>query len=364
MDENRNCLKIEEIPVYINHRRLRLGLQILIWVCFVAGCNLPSATSSTKVIPGTVQPTQGYTQTPAITILPTFTPTALPSLTPTVPAPTVTPTRLPPVTVEKLKISSKFMGGMERLVTVYLPGEYARNLQKRYKVLYVFDGQELPLIAFEQYLNSLISSHQIEPLIVVAIESAGGDLRHEELGAGPYINVFGWGTLSDYFNRFMISELLPKIASSYRTQPGAANTGVMGWSLGGLTAFYLAWQYPDSFGIVGAFSPSFWWRTKSQAGFELQSRVMHSVVRNNQKRPGLRMWFEAGTQEEPYSDINKNGVSDVIEDIQDLWKELEQKGYQAGVDMTYVQVEGGRHEVTTWARVLPDFLRWAFPAQN
>lgn len=348
--------------VHMDRRRLQAGLQIWILLCVVAGCSLPSANASpTPALTGTTQP--GYTRTATLTPLPSLTPTLSPSPTPTVPTPTVTPTRLPPVTMEKLKISSKFMGGMERLVTVYLPGEYALNLQKRYKVLYVFDGQELPLIAFEQYLNSLTSSHQIEPLIVVAIESAGGDLRHEELGAGPYLNVFGWGTLSDYFNRFMISELLPKIASSYRTQPGAANTGVMGWSLGGLTAFYLAWQYPDSFGIVGAFSPSFWWRTKSQAGFELQSRVMHSMVRNNQKRPGLRMWFEAGTQEEP-SDINKNGISDVIEDIQDLWKELEQKGYQAGVDMIYVQVEGGRHEVTTWARVLPDFLRWAFPEQN
>lgn len=351
--------------VHNNRRRLQVGLQILIMVCLIAGCNLPSANSSpTAILTGTTRPTQGYTRTPTTVLLPSLTPTLLPSLTPTVPTPTVTSTRFPPVTVEKLKIASKFMGGMERLITVYLPGEYAGNPQKRYKVLYAFDAQELPLIAFEQYLNSLTSAHQIEPLIVVAIQSADGDLRHEELGAGPYLNLFGWGTLAEYFNRFMISELLPKIASSYRTQPGPANTGIMGWSLGGLAAFYLAWQYPDSFGMVGAFSPSFWWRTKSQVGFELQSRVIHSVVRNSQKRPGLRMWFEAGTQEEPYSDINKNGVSDVIEDIQDLWKELEQKGYKAGVDMTYVQVEGGRHEVTTWARILPDFLRWAFPEQN
>lgn len=342
-------------------KRLQIGLQIVILVCIMTSCSLPSANPMPTA---TLQPTQAYPPTSTATLRPSLTPTLSPSLTPTLPPPTLTPTRFPPVTVEKIKMASKFMGGMERLITVYLPGEYTANPQKRYKVLYAFDGQELPLIAFEQYLNSLTASRQIEPLIVVAIQSADGDLRHEELGAGPYLNVFGWGTLSDYFNRFMVSELLPKIASSYRTQPGPANTGVMGWSLGGLAAFYLAWQYPDSFGMVGAFSPSFWWRTKSQAGFELQSRVMHSVVRNSQKRAGLRMWFEAGTQEEPFSDINKNGVSDMIEDIQDLWKELEQKGYQAGVDMTYVQVEGGRHEVTTWARVLPDFLRWAFPAQN
>ena len=253
------------------------------------------------------------------------------------------------------------MNGMKQNVSVYLPGEYAGNPNKRYKVLYAFDGQSLPLIALEQYLNALFSSNQVEPIIMVGIETLDDDLRQEKLGTGPTLNVFGWGTLSDVFNKYVINELLPKIDSTYRTQANAQGRGIMGWSLGGLTSFYLAWQYPDRFGVVGSFSPSFWWRTQSKMGYELQSRVIHNMVMNSAKRPGLRMWFEAGTKEEPYSDMDKNGVIDVIQDIQDLRKELERKGYVANADMVYLQVEGGVHAVTTWAKVLPDFLRFAFP---
>ena len=315
-------------------------------------------------LPSTATPTPGAARvrTPtlptATQVIPSSTPQPAPTNTS---MPTVTATLYPPVTVDKIVVSSKFMNGMKQNVSVYLPGEYAGNPNKRYKVLYAFDGQSLPLIALEQYLNALFSSNQVEPIIMVGIETLDDDLRQEKLGTGPTLNVFGWGTLSDVFNKYVINELLPKIDSTYRTQANAQGRGIMGWSLGGLTSFYLAWQYPDRFGVVGSFSPSFWWRTQSKMGYELQSRVIHNMVMNSAKRPGLRMWFEAGTKEEPYSDMDKNGVIDVIQDIQDLRKELERKGYVANADMVYLQVEGGVHAVTTWAKVLPDFLRFAFP---
>jgi iron(III)-enterobactin esterase len=338
--------------------RVHSFLQMVWLVFFLAGCNLSSTMPPTET--PTLRPERLFTATVRVStpIPPSSTP--LPAPTRTLAA-TVTMTPFPTVSVEKVAISSKFMSGMKRVASIYLPGEYADNPNKRYKVLYAFDGQQLPLIAFEQYLNSLFASHQVEPIIVVGIDALDGDLRHEELGTGPTLNVFGWGTLSDSFNKFVVNELLPKIDSAYRTQATPQGRGIMGWSLGGLTSFYLAWQYPDRFGVVGSFSPSFWWRTESKMGYELQSRVIHNMVLNSQKRSGLRMWFEAGTKEEPYSDMDKNGVIDVIQDIQDLWKVLERKGYKADTDMVYLQVEGGAHAVTTWARVLPDFLRFAFP---
>ena len=337
-------------------------------VSLLASCNLPglspkvSSSEQTAAALLTIQPSKvlpspsirRFTSTPDFNVIPAQSSPVIPTRMPTA-------TPVPPVTVETVSLFSKFMNGMERVASVYLPGEYGNFTSRHYKVLYAFDGQQLPGIAFEQYLNSLTSSHQIEPVIVVAVESIEGDQRQEELGAGPYINVFGWGTRSDAFNKFLVSELIPKINNQYRTLSGPQNTGVMGWSLGGLTAFYLAWMYPEVFGIVGAFSPSLWWRVKSAAGFELQSRVMYQLVRDAKIRPGLRMWFEAGTKEEPYSDIDKNGVPDMIQDIQDILDLLGKKGYRIGIDMVYVQVEGGQHLPTTWAKVLPDFLHFAFP---
>jgi iron(III)-enterobactin esterase len=343
----------------------RKAMIVFLGVSLVTGCNLPQFASS-------VTPNNGGTATPAATrvlpspVLTNFTSTPDPlrySPTP----PTVTPsaapvaTLPPPVTIEKISVPSRFMNGMERIVSVYLPGNYREDANRRYKVLYAFDGQSLPSIAFEVYLNSLVSSKQMQPIIVVAIDSLDGDLRQQELGTGPTLNVFGWGTLSDAFNKFLVNELVPEINKKYRTLTAAADTGVMGWSLGGLAAFYLGWQYSSTFGIVGAFSPSLWWRTDSQPGFELQARVIQQLVRNTGKRPGLRMWFEAGTNEDPLTDIDKNGVVDVIQNVQDLMSLLRQKGYQDGAELDYVQVAGGQHDITTWAKVLPDFLHWAFP---
>jgi enterochelin esterase-like enzyme len=333
----------------------------LIFTCLllvIAGCNLPAPDAPAPK--ATLLPSP-RAHTPTATATRTAQPSPLPTLMPSVP-PAATATLYPPVTRETFIHTSKWLGGVKKTITVYLPGDYQSAPERRYKVLYASDGQEFPLFPFEQYLNSLVASHQMEPVIVVAIQTADGDLRHEELGTGTYINVFGWGTLSDAYNKFMVNELVPAINARYRTQTGPQNTAIMGWSLGGLVAFYDAWQYPATFGIAGAFSPSFWWRLKGNAGEELLLRVAHKVVRETPKAPRLRLWFEAGTKEES-GDIDRNGVDDVIQDIQDLMKELELKGYQRGVDMVYVQVEGGKHELTTWTTVLPDFLRFAFPAQ-
>ena len=281
--------------------------------------------------------------------------------TPSAPLQTATQGPALPYTLETLTLTSKNLEGAQRIIQVYLPGGYDQNPTRRYPVLYVFDGQQLPEIGFEGLLNQLTSASQVNPFIVVAVFSTEGDLRREELGTGSTLNMFGWGTSSEAFNQFLVTELVPKINSTYHTLAGPQNTGVMGWSLGGLTAFYVAWQYPQIFGIVGAFSPSFWWRTPSQPGEELAARVIPNLVRDSAARPGLRMWFEAGTKELPYSDIDNNGVEDMIQDVQDVMSLLGQKGYQNGSDMVYVEVEGGQHELSTWETVMPDFLKYAFP---
>jgi enterochelin esterase-like enzyme len=266
-----------------------------------------------------------------------------------------------PLKTETVALFSSFLNGTERIAQVYLPGDYADNPNRQYPVLYALDGQQLPQINYSQTLSDLFATGEVDPFITVAVFSTEGDLRREELGTGATLNLFGWGTQSEAFNQFLVKELVPKINATYRILPGAQNSAVMGWSLGGLTSFYLAWQYPETFGLVGAFSPSFWWRTASQPGEELQARVIPNLVNASPARPGLKMWFEAGTRELPYADVDGNGVIDMIQDVQDVMSLLGQAGYRAGTDMVYVQVEGGQHDLSTWETVLPDFLRFAFP---
>ncbi|MDP4151034.1 MAG: hypothetical protein Q8943_16630 [Bacteroidota bacterium] len=51
---------------------------------------------------------------------------------------------------------------------------------------------------------------------------------------------------------------------------------------------------------------------------------------------------------------------DSIDDTQDLIRELDAKGYEAGRDIFYLEIAGGKHDVATWARAMPQFLEWGW----
>ena len=134
----------------------------------------------------------------------------------------------------------------------------------------------------------------------------------------------------------------------------------MGWSLGGLSAFDLAWLNSDRVGTVGVFSGAFWWRTDDRSPATRQaSRIMHRRVRETETRPSIRMWFETGLQDES-ADRDRDGVIDAIQDTEELILELGGKGFRRGTDMVHLTVEG-KHDLPTWKRLLPEFLTWAFP---
>jgi enterochelin esterase family protein len=338
----------------------RYGLKLiaaLVLTCVIstvlAGCSasVPPPLKATPPDPPI------STALPSATAVPTLTPTPAPTSTPT-PLPTATP--LMPVQVETFPITSLYLGN-SRDLTVYLPPDYQTSPERRFKVLYSNDGQDLPVMALEQYLNSFYDSHKIEQIIVVGIPAS--DNRVNEYGTGPIKDVSGLGANAAAYLNFLFKEVIPFINSNFRTLTGPQDTGFMGWSLGGLTAFYATWQHPEVFGIVAAFSGSFWWRTNVDNLQDLlNSRVIQKMVRDSSSRPALRMWFSAGTNEDP-NDRDKNGVIDMVQDTTDLIDELKQKGYQDGIDYRYVQIEGGTHDPSTWATVLPDFLQWAFPPQ-
>ena len=247
----------------------------------------------------------------------------------------------------------------QRALTVFLPPDYDRQPDCHYKVLYVNDGQDMPAVKMAETLAALIAHHEIEPIIVVAIHATRDRLH--EYGTAGIANARGLGKKARKYSFFVLDEVLPYIQRRYRTLTGPPNTAIMGFSLGGLMAFDLAWNHPDVFGTVGVFSGSFWWRTEeADPHAKQESRIMHRRVRDTESPGYLRMWFEAGTDDEK-EDRDKNGVIDAIQDTTELMDELELKGFRRGLDMIYTQAEGGEHHQRTWGFILPYFLRWAFP---
>ena len=284
-----------------------------------------------------------------------------PTLAPTLPPPTST--RLPTrgVQVEVIRPFTSTRLNNTRTIAVYLPDDYDVT-QARYPVLYANDGQDMTAVHLKKTLEALYQQRVIEKIIVVAVYAT--EERLQEYGVADVPDYKGRGSRAGLYSRFVLEELMPYINDHYRTLTDPEHTRVMGWSLGGLMAFDLAWQNPETFGAVGVFSGSFWWRDADGDVSVLQSaRIVHRLVRAGQYQAGLRLWFEAGTQDET-DDRDHNGVIDAIQDTTELMDELRLKGYVDGEDMVYVEVEGGQHNQATWGEVLPEFLKWAFPADQ
>jgi enterochelin esterase-like enzyme len=244
--------------------------------------------------------------------------------------------------------------GNRRDIVVYLPPGYHEAAPERYSVLYVNDGQDREVLCLRETLARLVAAGRIQPLLVVAIPTNAARLH--EYGTAVALNSLGLGALAAAYTHFVVEELMPRIDAQFRTQPGA---GFLGMSLGGLSAFDIAWNYPDRFAAVGVMSGSLWWRAgEDEARIDPGRRIPHSLVRRATQPPPYRLWFQAGDRDET-CDRDGNGVIDAIQDTLELMEELAAVGC-APDDLAYVQVSGGRHDCETWARVLPDFLMWAF----
>lgn len=273
-------------------------------------------------------------------------------------------------------------------VHVHLPRGYATSGNRCYPVLYVNDGQDWDAVGFDATLARLQRDGAMQAVIVVAIDmpadrmgayglsdrragrSIVGDTRY-----GPV------GTVADAYSRWVVERLVPHVDAHYRTQRAATGRTVLGWSLGALNSFNLGWQYPEVFGRVGAFSPSFWIPAGRQdAVASMRTRLAQRMVDRGGKRDGLRFWFAIGDSEDD-DDRDGDGINDPIDDLRDLilgyraddgfrTRGLADLGYTLDMgaadhaprdtDVAYFLLRNGHHNQEAWKRMLPDFLEWAY----
>lgn len=241
-------------------------------------------------------------------------------------------------------------------LTIILPPDYA---SKPYPVLWLLDGQDIPSLDLVDTLNRLFRRKSLQPCIVVGVHA--NEKRLQEYGTIEMADFKNRGAKAGLFAEFFIHELLPHIRSNYNVSKDKNKNVIAGFSLGGLSALDIAWNYPDVFNKVGVFSGSLWWRKRAiNRGYkDSRDRIIHQVIRQSEKREGMQFWLEAGTNDE-VGDRNQNGVIDSIDDTMDLIRELQDKGYDAPDDIQFLLVRGGEHNQSTWGEVMPHFLKWAF----
>ncbi len=217
------------------------------------------------------------------------------------------------------------------------------------------DGQELAHMDIGHIVKDRADHHR-RSVLVVGCAAAPGEARKQEYGVQWSSDYAGRGRLAAAYNQFILSELIPFLHQEYSLDQ-STDTTMAGWSLGGLSALDIAWHSPHRFRKTGVFSGSFWWRHPEKIKDDVHHRMMHHRIRNTSSRPELKFWFQAGTEDE-IADRNNNGVIDVIDDTLDLISELNEKGYHREHDMKFHIVEGGRHDLPTWKKMMPVFLDW------
>ena len=133
------------------------------------------------------------------------------------------------VRVETLTLTSRVFHNT-RTIRVLLPAGYDGH--RKYPVMYLNDGQ----MVFRPLENEgiEIQSLPLPPVIVVGMDSAGTE-RAKEYNSKQYAT-------------FLVDEVMPLIQSDYRVAEGPSNTGVGGFSFGGVAALTAVIEKPGVFG--------------------------------------------------------------------------------------------------------------------
>lgn len=227
-----------------------------------------------------------------------------------------------------------------RGIYVYTPPSYEENPTARYPVIYMHDGSGLwdtntvagGDMRIDEFLDAGAADGTIREAIVVGIGS--NENRYNEM-TPPRTRSTGSDGLGDKYLEMITQEIKPMIDQTYRTLPDRDNTGVMGASLGGLMSMEAALLHGDTFGIVGAQSPSAWY----------DANILADQVKawSTERKPN-KVYIDCGD------------TTDMQADISQVAQRMKDAGFVEGQNLKFVVDPSGKHEVASWTRRLPAAL--------
>ncbi len=291
--------------------------------------------------------------------------------------------------IEILNIAAPTLAPDGLQIRVFLPPGYDANSTLGYSALYLNDGQDADAVQLQQAINAAVMAKEIQPLIAVAIAAPSDRMAaygfSDRAAAKSLVAQTQYGavgTQAHAYSEWLTNTVVPMIDARYRTRARSDARTILGWSLGGANALNLGWQYPDVFSRVGAFSPSLWLSSQHEDADSVQrSRIAQRMIAEGQYHAGSKFFFAVGDREET-DDRDADGIIDVIDDARDLmdgWREigdvdvrskgLRQLGHSihldavhtpSRADMSLFVLPGGEHHQTSWAKMLPQFLHWAY----
>lgn len=156
-------------------------------------------------------------------------------------------------------------GKETRLAYIYLPDSYEKYPNRRYPVMYMFDGHNVFFDSHATYGKSWGMGEYLEQtqtqMIIAAVECN----HHPDFGRlkeySPYSFrdpgigfIYGKG---DIYMDWLVNEFKPYIDANYRTLPDRDHTMIAGSSMGGLMSFYAAIAYNQYFARAACLSSAF-----------------------------------------------------------------------------------------------------------
>ena len=238
-----------------------------------------------------------------------------------------------------------------RDVYVYLPPGYDRDPTVRYPVLYMHDGQngwDDPVEPFGHggwtvnlIADRLISEKKVVPFIVVGVANTAA--RIEEYGPGTDI----LDPRASAYLRFLVDDVRTMINRTYRTRTGAADTAVMGSSLGGAISLQAALLHPDVFGQAACLSPAFLFTDAQGRGYIALARRAGKL--------DVRLYIDHGTAGPTHDGAARTrAVVDA----------LRRTGWRDGMDLLYFTDQGAGHNERAWRARLTKPLRFLFGCER
>lgn len=167
--------------------------------------------------------------------------------------------------------------GYQVTYSMYYPANY--NRQNIYPVLYVTDGYEYlheRMGTMKVILDNLIADGKIKPLLVIFID------HREPVNRSNNRRMMELAMNSRYLD-FIADEFIPAIENQHNVSKKREDRGIMGSSMGGLTAAYFAFSRPEVFGLAGIQSPAFWFKP-----------AIYTLC-DNPENPPVKIYMSTGT---------------------------------------------------------------------
>ena len=261
-----------------------------------------------------------------------------------------------------------------RNIDVWLPKSYSQG--KNHPVLYMHDGQML-FDASQTWNGQAWGVHEvltklendIQPLPIVVGVWNNAAVRHANFipqkvmdhYASPKLDSILHVTMSgkqklftkkpnaDAYLKFLVKEVKPFIDASFNTKTDAANTFVMGSSMGGLISLYALLEYPEVFGGAACLS------THWPVVFYLEDNPFPEAIAtyvndNSQALRGKKLYLDRGTKtlDSMYS-VAQNRIDCIIDAAKIDGLIWESKVF-----------EGAAHTENDWNKRLDIPLRFLF----